>query len=159
MRRTPSSKSDCATVDPAVAGASRSGSRSLVAFAGAHNVTAAAETPTNHAALSTEDFLDAIDRRLFVLTPSAPTPREIWRDSRDARVYNDIASTWSPDGKSVLMTSDLDDRYRVYRITPGDTTPVALTTGPHDVAGAAIPRNATRSVDYVSSAPRPSASW
>ncbi len=99
---------------------------------------------------------DAIDRRMFVLTPSAPTPRPIWRDVRETRVYNDIASTWSADGKSILMTGDLDDRYHVYRITPGDTSPVALTSGPHDVSGAAIPRAATRSVDYVSSAPRPS---
>jgi len=99
---------------------------------------------------------DAIDRRMYVLTPSAPMPRLIWRDRRDTRVYNDIASTWSADGKSILMTGDLDDRYQVYRITPGDTMPVALTSGPHDVAGAAIPRAATRSIDYVSSAPRPS---
>jgi dipeptidyl-peptidase-4 len=99
---------------------------------------------------------DAIDRRLFVLTPDAPTPREVWRDTRTTRVYNDIASTWSADGKSILLTGDLDDRYRLYRITPGDTTPVPLTSGPHDVAGAAIPRTATRSIDYVSSAPRPS---
>ncbi len=99
---------------------------------------------------------DAIDRHLYVLTPSVPTPRRIWRDSRDTRVYNDIASTWSPDGKSVLMTSDLDDHYRIYRITPGDTTPIALTAGPHDVAGVAVPRAATRSIDYLSSAPRPS---
>jgi len=99
---------------------------------------------------------DAIDRRLFVLTPNAPTPRQIWRDTRDTRVYNDIASTWSADGKSILLTGDLDDRYRVYRITPGDTTPVPLTSGPHDVTGAVIPRAATRSIDYVSSAPRPS---
>ncbi len=99
---------------------------------------------------------DAIERNMVVLTPSAPTPRQTWRDVRATRVYNDIASTWSADGKSVLMTGDLDDRYRVYRITLGDSTPVALTSGPHDVAGAAIPRAATRSIDYISSAPRPS---
>ena len=99
---------------------------------------------------------DAIDRRLVVLTPSAPTPRQVWRDTRDTRVYNDIASTWSADGKSILLTGDLDDRYRLYRITLGDTVPVPLTSGPHDVTGVAIPRMATRSIDYVSSAPRPS---
>lgn len=99
---------------------------------------------------------DAIERRLFVLTPAAPTPRQIWRDVRDSRVYNDIASTWSADGNSIVMTGDLDDRYRLYRLTPGDTTLVALTSGPQDVTGAAIPRAATRSIDYVSSAPRPS---
>jgi dipeptidyl-peptidase-4 len=114
------------------------------------------EWSSNGTLLIDRESDDAIDRHLFVLTPSAPTPREIWRDSRDTRVYNDIASTWSPDGKSILMTSDLDDRYRIYRITPGDTTPIALTAGPHDVAGVAVPRAATRSIDYLSSAPRPS---
>ena len=99
---------------------------------------------------------DAIDRRLYVVTPDAPTPRQIWRDTRETRVYNDIASAWSADGKSILLTGDLDDRYRLYRITPGDTTAVPLTSGPQDVTGAAIPRAATRSIDYVSSAPRPS---
>lgn len=99
---------------------------------------------------------DAIDRRLFMVSAAAPTPRQIWRDVRETRVYNDIASTWSADGKSVLMTSDLDDRYRVFRITPGDTTPVALTPAAYDVAGVAIPRATTRTIDYVSSGPRPS---
>jgi dipeptidyl-peptidase-4 len=99
---------------------------------------------------------DAIERRLFVLTAAAPMPRQIWRDVRASRVYNDIASTWSADGKSVLMTSDLDDRYRVYRITPGDTTAVPLTPASADVAGVAMPNAAARSIDYVSTAPRPS---
>lgn len=99
---------------------------------------------------------DAIERTLHVLTAAAPTPRRIWRDVRDTRVYTDIASTWSADGRSVLMTSDLGDRYRVYRITPGDTTPVALTPADADVVGVAIPRAGTRSIDYVSTAPRPS---
>lgn len=99
---------------------------------------------------------DAIDRTIHVLTAAAPTPRVAWRDRRDTRVYNDIASAWSADGRSIVLTGDLDDRYRLYRVVPGDTSPVMLTPGPHDVAGAGIPRLATASIDYVSSAPRPS---
>ena len=99
---------------------------------------------------------DAIDRTIHVLTVDAPTPRVAWRDHRETRVYNDIASAWSADGRSIILTGDLDDRYRLYRVIPGDTVPVMLTPGPHDVAGPGIPRAATASIDYVSSAPRPS---
>lgn len=99
---------------------------------------------------------DAIDRTIHVLTATAPTPRRAWHDHRTTRVYNDIASAWSADGRSIVLTGDLDDWYRLYRVVPGDTTPFMLTSGPHDVAGPGIPRRATRSIDYVSSAPRPS---
>ncbi len=99
---------------------------------------------------------DAIDRTIHVLTVATPTPRLAWQDHRETRVYNDIASAWSADGQSIVLTGDLDDRYRLYRVVPGDAAPVALTSGPHDVAGAGIPRGATQSIDYVSSAPRPS---
>jgi len=99
---------------------------------------------------------DAIDRTIHVLTMATPTPRLAWQDHRETRVYNDIASAWSADGQSIVLTGDLDDRYRLYRVVPGDAAPVVLTSGPHDVAGAGIPRGATQSIDYVSSAPRPS---
>ena len=80
---------------------------------------------------------DAIDRDVYVVAPGSRTPRRIWRDHRDTRIYNEIASAWSADGKSVLLTGDLEDRYRVYRLTPGDTTPVPLTPATSDVSGAA----------------------
>ena len=99
---------------------------------------------------------DAIDRTIHVLTTAAPIPRRAWQDHRETRVYNDIASAWSADGRSIVLTGDLDDRYRLYHVTPGSAAPVALTSGPHDVTGVGIPRMATRSIDYVSSAPRPS---
>ncbi len=99
---------------------------------------------------------DAMVRTLHTVTASEPSPRLVWRDTRETRVYNDVASAWSVDGRTILLTSDLDERYRIYRITPGDSTPVMLTPGPSDVAGAAIPRGASRSIDFVSSAPRPS---
>jgi dipeptidyl-peptidase-4 len=98
---------------------------------------------------------DAIDRTIHLVTPGA-APRLVWRDRGEARIYNDIHSTWSADGRTLLITGDLDDRYRLYRITPGDSVPRLLTPGPQDVAGAGVPRSASRSIDYVSSAPRPS---
>ena len=99
---------------------------------------------------------DAIDRTIHVLTTAAPTPRRAWQDHRETRVYNDIASAWSADGRSIVLTGDLDDRYRLYHVTPGNAALVALTSGATDVTGAGIPRMATKSIDYVSSAPRPS---
>ncbi len=98
---------------------------------------------------------DAIDRTIHVVVPGG-APQRVWRDRRETRIYNDIHSTWSADGRTLLITGDLDDRYRLYRITPRDSVPRLLTPGPQDVAGAGIPRRASRSIDYVSTAPRPS---
>ncbi|MCC7051853.1 MAG: prolyl oligopeptidase family serine peptidase [Gemmatimonadaceae bacterium] len=99
---------------------------------------------------------DAVDRALYVVPAGSTTPRRIWHDHRDTRIYNDVASAWSGDGRTVLMTGDLDDRYRIYRLVPGDTMPRALTTGPYDVAGAAIANRATRSMFWLSTEPLPS---
>lgn len=101
---------------------------------------------------------DSVDRSIVVTDAQGSAPREIWRDHGEHRIYNDIASTWSPDGKSIVITGDIDDRYRLYRIplsnTPGAAAPAALTPGPSDVEGPALPAGA--SLYYVSSAPRPS---
>ena len=99
---------------------------------------------------------DAITRTLHVLPSGASAPRVIWQDARETRIYNDVHSTWSADGRAVLFTSDLQDRYRVYRLVPGDSQPMPLTPAGSDVAGAGIPRAASRSLDFVSTAPRPS---
>lgn len=98
---------------------------------------------------------DAIDRTIHLVSPGS-APSRVWRDRRATRIYNDIHSTWSADGRTLLITGDLDERYRLYRITPGDSVPRLLTPGPQDVAGAGVPRAASRSIDYVSTAPRPS---
>ena len=73
----------------------------------------------------------------------------------ERRIYNQVDSTWAADGEQVLMTGDLDDRYRLYLLAPGEK-PRLLTPGPSDVEGKAIPVPATRSIVYVSSAPLPS---
>jgi len=99
---------------------------------------------------------DAIDRSLYLVEGKAATARRIWHDHRETRIYNDIASAWSVDGKRVLLTGDLDDRYRIYVLTPGDSLPRALTSADFDVSGAAIATAATKSIDYVSNEPLPS---
>ena len=96
---------------------------------------------------------DAITRTVFTATPDA-APTRVWQDRRDTRIYNDIHSTWSADGRAIVLTGDLDDRYRLYRLVAGDSTPRALSPADADVAGAAVPVG--RSLFFVSSAPRPS---
>jgi dipeptidyl-peptidase-4 len=106
---------------------------------------------------------DAVDRVISVLPrPGAPL-RELWRDHGPSRIYNDIASALGPGGDSLLVTGDLDDRYRLYSVplgaaekpftVPGAPLPVPLTEGPSDVEGAA--QAAGGAVYYLSSAPRP----
>ena len=99
---------------------------------------------------------DEIDRTIHVVEPGTTVPRRIWRDHRDTRIYNDIASAWSADGRHILLSGDLDDRYRMYQLTPGDTVPRALTPATSDVTGAAQPNAATRRIIYMSNDPLPS---
>lgn len=98
---------------------------------------------------------DAIDRWLF-LTDAGGALRTIWHDHRESRIYNAIASTWHPDGRRVVITGDLEDRYRLYAITPGDSVPQALTPARSDVDGGAVPVAATRALYYTSTDPTPS---
>ena len=103
---------------------------------------------------------DAVDRSIVLTDARGSAPREIWHDHGEQRIYNDVASTWSADGNSVVITGDLDDRYRLYSIPtsnrPGGAAPAALTPGPSDVEGPAIAAGALHALYYVSSAPRPS---
>ena len=99
---------------------------------------------------------DAIDRSLYIVDTGTTLAQRIWHDHRETRIYNDVASAWSSDGSQVLMTGDLDDRYRLYALTPGDTQPRALTPAAFDVNGAATPNAATRSIVYMSNEPNPS---
>ncbi|MEP7382582.1 MAG: prolyl oligopeptidase family serine peptidase, partial [Gemmatimonadota bacterium] len=97
---------------------------------------------------------DAIDRWLYLTGPGG-TLRLIWHDHRTSRIYNAIASTWHPDGRRVVITGDLDDRYRLYALTPGDSLPRPLTPATSDVDGAAIAVPATRQLYYTSTDPDP----
>ena len=53
------------------------------------------------------------------------------------------------------MIGDLDDRYRLYTVTPGSRTTKTLTTGAWDVSGGPILNAPTRSLFYVSSEASP----
>ena len=99
---------------------------------------------------------DEIDRDIHLVEPGTLALRRIWHDHRATRIYNDIASAWSADGRQVLMSGDLDDRYRLYLLTPGDTTPRALTPATTDVTGAAQQIAADRRIVYASNDPLPS---
>lgn len=97
---------------------------------------------------------DAIHRWIHLVVPGR-APREIWHDVRATRIYNDIASTWHPDGRRIVITEDLEERYRLYAITPGDSVPRPLSPAESDVAGRAIANVASRAIFYLSTDPSP----
>jgi dipeptidyl-peptidase 4 len=98
---------------------------------------------------------DAIDRTLTVYEPRGEGLRDVWTDHGENRIYNSVASTWHPDGVRILLTGDLDDRYRLYLLTPGDAHPKPLTEGPYDVDGAALTGKSLPFIYYVSTEPLP----
>lgn len=80
---------------------------------------------------------DATERWVHVVTADAE-PRLVYHDRRATRIYTEHGSAWADDGASLLLTTDRDDRYRVFRVALRDTTPVALTPAAADAQGAAI---------------------
>ena len=80
---------------------------------------------------------DSVDRAVNLADPASGRLTEVWTDHRPSRIYNRVASAWHPDGKRILLTGDLDDWYRLYVLTPGSRELQPLTSGPHDVLGAA----------------------
>ncbi len=98
---------------------------------------------------------NCIDRTVTLFDPKRWSLHDVWTDHRDSRVFNDVASAWHPDGVRILLTGDLDDRYRLYLLTPGETPPKQLTFGPSDVDGAAIAEPGWSVVYYVSTEPHP----
>ncbi len=77
----------------------------------------------------------ATDRWLLLADANQVTVREIWHDHRPSRVYTAITSTWHWDGQRVLFIGDLDDRYRLYALQPGQKEPIPLTGPAFDVTG------------------------
>jgi dipeptidyl-peptidase 4 len=75
---------------------------------------------------------DAVERWVHVVRPGA-APLVVYADRRASRIYTEAYSAWSRDGAQVLLTSDREDRYRIYAMTPGDTTLVPLTPANADV--------------------------
>jgi dipeptidyl-peptidase-4 len=98
---------------------------------------------------------NSVDRTLTLYDSQTRGFHDIWTDHRESRIYNEVAAAWHPDGLRILLTGDLDDRYRLYLLTPGDAHPTQLTTGPYDVEGAAIAPHNSPFIYYVSSEPLP----
>jgi dipeptidyl-peptidase-4 len=98
---------------------------------------------------------DGVDRALAVVDRPSLTPRVVWRDHGERRIYPEVAAAWHPDGERLLLTGDLEERLRLYLLTPGDAAPRPLTGGPFDVAGAALAGPGWPWVYYVSGEPRP----
>lgn len=94
---------------------------------------------------------DATERWVHVVAPGA-APRLVYHDRRATRIYTEHGSAWADDGAALLLTTDRDDRYRVFRVALRDTTPVALTPAASDVQGAAWPLPGG-GVAWLSSAP------
>jgi dipeptidyl-peptidase 4 len=98
---------------------------------------------------------NSVDRTLTLYDPRTRGFHDIWTDHRESRIYNEVAAAWHPDGLRILLTGDLDDRYRLYLLTPGEAHPTPLTQGPYDVEGAAIAPPNSPFIYYVSSEPLP----
>jgi len=98
---------------------------------------------------------DSIDRAVQLVNPATGALTEMWTDHRTSRQYNQVTSIWHPDGKRILLTGDLDDWYRLYLLTPGSRELTPLTSGPHDVLGAAIAPPGASSIHVVSNDPSP----
>ena len=92
-------------------------------------------------------------REVYVVTPSA-SPRLVWRDQRKTRIYTEAASAWARDGRTILLTADVDDRYRVYEIKPGRKGRHALTPKEVDAHGPAHSL-AAGDLIYTAGAPTP----
>ncbi len=98
---------------------------------------------------------DQVDRAVALVDPATRAVRVVWRDHGERRIYTQVAAAWHPDGRRLLLTGDLDDRYRLYLLTPGEAQPRPLTPGPADVEGGALAGPGWPHLYYVSGEPRP----
>ena len=98
---------------------------------------------------------NSVDRTLTVFDPETRALRDVWTDHGPSRIYNEVAAAWHPDGIHILLTGDLDERYRLYLLNPGDSQPKVMTQGPYDIEGAAIAPPNSPFIYYVSSEPKP----
>ncbi|MFN9215720.1 MAG: prolyl oligopeptidase family serine peptidase [Gemmatimonadota bacterium] len=96
---------------------------------------------------------DATERWVHVVRPGGAA-RLVYADRRPSRIYTEAAATWSRDGAQVLLTSDREDRYRVYALTLGDTTLRALTPATSDVQSEPLPLPGGE-LAWLSTAPNP----
>ncbi len=98
---------------------------------------------------------DSVDRSVQLADPATGKLTEVWTDHRASRIYNRITSAWHPDGKRILLTGDLDERYRLYVLTPGSRDLQPLTSGAHDVLGAAMAPAGAKVIHFHANDPSP----
>ena len=79
----------------------------------------------------------AEDRWLYTVQPSDDLEL-LWHSQRPTRIYTSFASAWHPDGQRVLFLSDIEDRYGLFTVDPGEpgVQPSRLTDPRYDVLGA-----------------------
>jgi hypothetical protein len=81
------------------------------------------------------------ERWLYVLDRGATTPRLVWHDQRDTRIYPAYVARWHPDGR-IVVVADTPSATISTRSTPRqpNARPVALTSGEWDVTASVAPR-------------------
>jgi dipeptidyl-peptidase-4 len=77
------------------------------------------------------------ERWLFVVDVATVTPKLVWHDRRDSRIYPSYVARWHADGRRILVVADLGERDHLYSIDAdaASPSPLALTSGTWDVAG------------------------
>ena len=77
------------------------------------------------------------ERWLFVVDAATATPKLVWHDRRDSRIYPSYVARWHADGRRILVVADLGERDHLYTLDADAVAPapVALTSGNWDVAG------------------------
>ena len=97
----------------------------------------------------------ATDRWLYTVDPTDGRLKEIWHDYRGTRIYTSIASAWHSDGNRVVFLSDLNDRYGLYLLTPGEENPDLLTNESFDVTSAPLISVSANRIFFQSDEPSP----
>jgi dipeptidyl-peptidase 4 len=78
-----------------------------------------------------------VERWLWVIDAKTTTPRLVWHDRRDTRIYPAYVARWHTDGRRIVLVADIADRDHLYLLDADapSPSPVTLTEGPWDVAG------------------------
>ena len=77
------------------------------------------------------------ERWLFVVDVASATPKLVWHDRRDSRIYPAYVARWHADSRRILVVADLGERDHLFSIDAdaATPTPVPVTSGDWDVAG------------------------
>jgi len=99
---------------------------------------------------------NAVDRWLDVMDPGSGDIDFFFNDTATTEIYTSFASSWHPDGRQILFSSDLDDRYGLYRLDPDTGSHERLSTTDHDLLGGFSVVPDADAVFYNANDPHPS---